>query len=161
MKEEEKRGFTFRTPAEPFELSPSMGKLITRNVLRFEISGDPVPYTRMTQRQVKLMRIPRAMVNDNMLTLYDKISRYFTWKQQAQWIAIEAESKSNLKYPRSPKEKVYLNVEVFFRNKRHADPENIRKGLQDALFIQDKLVAGSIDFGYDSENPRCKIEIRW
>jgi hypothetical protein len=48
---------------------------------------------------------------------------------------------------------------IYFRNRKHPDPENVRKGIQDAVFRKDNLVAGNVDFGYDAMNPRVEIEI--
>ena len=55
--------------------------------------------------------------------------------------------------------KVYLYVHIYFSNHRHGDPENIRKAIQDAIYKQDKYVAGCVDFGYDRDNPRVVITI--
>lgn len=122
-------------------------------MIEFTVSGDPVPYTRMTQKQVKLMKIPDRILDTAALKVKQKIRRYFDWKD---WVNSHT---YRLKFNRKPKEKTHLNVMVYFRNKKHADPENIRKGIQDAIFEDDKYVAGCVDFDYDSKNPRCEIEI--
>lgn len=120
---------------------------------RFTVLGDAVPYQRMTQGQVKLMRIPDAKISAQGMKQKMRIRRYLEWKD---WVNGHT---FKMNFPRSPKIKVFLNVVVFFKNKAHADPENIRKGIQDAIFENDKMVAGSVDFGYDPDNPRCEIEI--
>lgn len=117
------------------------------------VLGDPVPYTRMTQGQCKLMKIPDSRLSSGGLKIKEKLRRYFNWKD---YVYV---STSHLKFNRSPQKKTFFNVMVYFRNKKHADPENIRKGIQDALFKQDKYITGCVDFYYDSENPRCEIEI--
>jgi hypothetical protein len=61
---------------------------------------------------------------------------------------------------RKPKEKVFMDVMIYFGSRRHGDPENVRKGIQDAIYINDRMVAGSVDFDYDPGNPRVEIEIR-
>jgi hypothetical protein len=122
-------------------------------VIQFRVEGEAVPYTRMTQGQVKLMRIPDSRLDASAVKVKEKIRRYLRWKD---WVYVHS---GPFKFDRSPKTKTYLNVYVYFSNKKHADPENVRKGIQDALFNQDKLVAGSVDFGYDPEKPRCEIEI--
>jgi len=121
--------------------------------ITFVVHGDPVPYTRMTQGQVKLMRIPDSRISPAGKKVKDKIKRYFTWKE-----FVNAHTLS-LHFERSPKTKIFLNVMCYFKNKAHADPENIRKGIQDAIFEQDKMVAGAVDFDYDKDNPRCEVTI--
>lgn len=121
--------------------------------ITFVVHGDQIPYTRMTQGQVKLMKIPDHKITPEALKVKDKIRRYLVWKDFVRMHTLQ------LQFPRSPKEKIYLSVMVYFRNKKHADPENIRKGIQDAIFDQDKLVAGAVDFDYDEKNPRCEITI--
>ena len=39
-----------------------------------------------------------------------------------------------------------LDVDCFFRNETHADPENVRKGIQDSLFDNDKHVWGTVRY---------------
>jgi hypothetical protein len=56
-------------------------------------------------------------------------------------------------------EKVYLYVHCYFKDYTHGDPENCRKAIQDAIYTQDKYVAGCVDFSYDKDNPRVMITI--
>jgi hypothetical protein len=48
---------------------------------------------------------------------------------------------------------------IFFKNNRRPDPENVRKGIVDAIFRDDKNVIGAYDFEFDRENPRVEVEI--
>lgn len=121
--------------------------------MKLIVKGTAVPYTRMTQGQVKLMRIPDHKLSPSGLKIKEKLRRYFDWKDFVNLHTL------NLGIDKSPKEKVFLNVMVYYRDKKHADPENIRKGIQDAIFTNDKMVAGSVDFSYDYTNPRVEIEI--
>lgn len=120
---------------------------------KFTVLGNPVPYKRMTQGQVKLMRIPYHKLRLASVKVVDGIKRYLDYKDIVRYSAIKE------KFERAPKEKVYLHVMIYFKNKAHGDPENVRKGIQDALFEQDKYVAGSVDFDYDADNSRCEIVI--
>lgn len=125
-------------------------------VINFTIESqgtNPIPYKRMTQGEVKMMRIPRHRVRPSHLAKWDGMKRYFDWKDYVELLAYK------YKFNRSPKKKVFLNVMIYFKNKAHADPENVRKGIQDAIFTQDKYVAGSVDFDYDNNRPRCEVEI--
>ena len=121
--------------------------------ISFTVPGDPVPYLRMTQGQVKLMRIPDRKISGPGMKVKKKIRRYLEYKDRARLVS------SRYEFLRAPTEKVYLNVFVYFSSRRHGDPENIRKGIQDAVFEQDRYVAGSVDFGYDAQNPRVEVEI--
>lgn len=121
----------------------------------FTAPGDPVPYLRMTQGQVKLMRIPDQKMYPKGLRVKQRIRRYFEYKEYINLCVLS----KHLKYDRSPKGKTILHTVIYFSNKKHGDPENIRKGIQDALFDQDRNVVGSVDFFYDSLNPRVEIEI--
>lgn len=117
------------------------------------VKGNPVPYLRMTQGQVKLMRIPDHKLSPKGLEVKNKIRRYLNWKEFVN------DHTYGMDFERSPKTKIYLDVFIYFGNKKHADPENVRKSIQDSIFKNDKMVAGNVDFDYDKENPRCEITI--
>jgi hypothetical protein len=57
-----------------------------------------------------------------------------------------------------PNKKVWVDVMIFFDTKQHGDPDNIFKGVLDALLVNDKLVAGQFDFKYDRQ-PRLEITL--
>ncbi len=122
-------------------------------VLSFTVPGDPVPYLRMTQGQIRLMRIPDSSLSSKALAVKGRIRRYLAYKDLVAWQA------RGLEFDRRPKFKTYLHVMIYFRDRKHPDAENVRKGIQDALFKQDKYVAGSFDFGYDPKRPRCEVKI--
>lgn len=122
-------------------------------ITRFTIPGPPVGYLRMTQGQVKLMRIPRHKLTPQSVKVRDRIQRYFDYKELASFCGFR------LKFDRSPKKRILLHAMIYFKDKKHPDPENVRKGIQDALFTSDKYVAGCYDFEYDPDNPRVEIEI--
>ncbi len=119
----------------------------------FTMPGDPIPYTRMTQGQRKLLRVPDARMDSMTRKVQRRIQRHLTYQDLARFYA------RRLEYARRPKKKVYLNVTCYFRTGTHGDCENVRKGIQDALFEDDKMVAGGVDFFYDQENPRAEVEI--
>jgi len=56
-------------------------------------------------------------------------------------------------------EKVYLNTMIYYANNARPDPDNVQKGIADALFVNDKNVAGSYDFAIDKTNPRVEVTI--
>jgi hypothetical protein len=88
---------------------------------------------------------------------HGQLKRYKDYKKWLQWKLIEAHV-DTLKAP-GKGEKVYLHVYIYFRDYTHGDPENCRKAIQDAIYAQDKYVAGCVDFGYDRDNPRVVITI--
>lgn len=42
--------------------------------------------------------------------------------------------------------KVHMDLMIYWKNGRHGDPENIFGSIADAIFDQDKYLAGSFDF---------------
>ena len=121
--------------------------------IRFTVPGDPVGYLRMTQGQVRLLRIPRARIYASAVPIVDRIRKYESYK-----------SLIGLSCPPFPprlidSEKIYMALDIFFRNKKHPDPDNIFKAFADALFKNDNRVAGSFDFFFDPENSRVEVKI--
>lgn len=108
---------------------------------------NPVPYKRTTQKQ-KFKDLD--------------YKTYIDWKNT---VVIEF---INLfkKYPHQILEKnrkYYVDIMVYFKDKKHGDPDNIAKGINDAIFqkpLNDKYIAGSYDFDYDKQDPRVEVIIR-
>ncbi len=121
--------------------------------IKFAVSGDPVPYLRITQGQMRLMRVPDQKLDDEKLKVKRSIEKYMTYKSAVYWAAVYEN------FQRKPKDKVFMNVVIYFSSGQHGDPDNIRKGIQDAVFENDNKVAGSVDFFYDPKNPRVEVEI--
>lgn len=44
--------------------------------------------------------------------------------------------------------KAIMNIVIYFMDDTHADCDNVFKGIADALFVNDKYLAGSFDFAY-------------
>jgi len=122
-------------------------------LIKFIVEGEPTAFLHLTQGQVKLMRIPDQKLRPDGLKVKNAIRRYLSYKEK-----VHAAAWAKHINP-EPKAKVYLNVMIYFRNRKHPDPENVRKGIQDAVFRKDNLVAGNVDFGYDAMNPRVEIQI--
>jgi len=134
--------------------------------IKFTIEGNPVPYLRMTQGQIKLLRIPYAKLTPAGRKKRDVIERYMKWKEHVflslcfqQFPDGDARVFLRDRVPQEPKEKLYMDVMIYFSNGKHGDPDNVWKGIADSLFKNDNKVAGSFDFGYDKENPRCEVRI--
>lgn len=105
--------------------------------------GNPIPYERTTQRAKWTARY----------------KRYTAWKNYVVWSAKIMSCGFWDARLFDGAEKTRLDCMIYFGNMNHADPENIRKGIQDALFENDKLVWGLVDFGYDHCKPRVEVEV--
>lgn len=61
---------------------------------------------------------------------------------------------------------VHVQTTSYFENGTHPDPENVHKGVKDALFYQkkggDKYTSGQYAHPlYDKVNPRCEVTVTW
>lgn len=54
--------------------------------------------------------------------------------------------------------KMRTDIKIFWASKHHGDPDNVLKGINDALYQNDKLVAGSVDFEYDPDK-KGRVEV--
>lgn len=108
--------------------------------------GNPVPYKRTTQKQM----------------FVDKRYKIYTnWKAHVVATFIK-EFKTYPKNVFKPKIKYYVDIIVYYKDMTHGDTDNVFKGILDALFakpLNDKYIAGSMDYFYDKENPRVEIKI--
>ena len=116
--------------------------------------GNPIPYLRMTQGS----QWTKAAL------------RYSQWKAYARMCLVDSLQgipkdnalwciTKNNKAIEYTKDKAEMQLKIFFANRAHADSDNIFKGIADALFVNDKFLSGSFDFGYDNENPRVEVFI--
>lgn len=58
--------------------------------------------------------------------------------------------------------KYHVSTMIYFKDKRHGDPDNVQKGIKDSIFrspLSDKYCSGDYDFDYDPINPRVIIRI--
>lgn len=105
--------------------------------------GNAIPYERMTQRSKNLD--PRAL-------------RYKEWKAFGVHCFQEQARQG---FPCEPDAYYRLDVKAFVIGENHADAENIRKGIQDALFAYgDKHVFGMIyPIQHVQHQPRVEVMI--
>jgi len=131
-----------------------------------DIKENPIPYLRMTRRGLRLLNIPEYRVNKGAITKRRGIKRYLDWKDYVRVCFITGamadgkEATDSHKKEILNEKKVHMDCMIWFANKRHGDPDNIRKGIQDALFSNDKYVVGSVDYQYDTDNPRVEVSIK-
>lgn len=102
--------------------------------------GNPIPYHRTTQGSY----------------WNDASRRYKAWKDYV----VKASGIKSLGKPiEIPKgTKAYMHLKIYFANNKHSDSDNIFKGIADALFVNDKKLAGSFDFDTAKEG-RVDVEI--
>lgn len=101
-----------------------------------------------------------------------KAKRYAAWKDYVAKFILLKVAKEDFKtyskladiYEYKPikydGKKACMDIYILFANKAHGDPDNIFKGIADALFVNDKFLSGSFDFGYDKESPRVEVRIK-
>lgn len=108
--------------------------------------NNPVPYKRTTQKQ--------KFVDES-------YKKYQAYKVEI----IKAFVKETDSIPSevlSKYKKYYVDIVAYYKDKKHADTDNVAKGVNDAIFakpLSDKYVSGSYDYYYDKENPRLCVRI--
>lgn len=113
-----------------------------------DIEGNPVPYVRVVSRALWL---PSAQ-------------RYHAWKEYVRSIFFRnyPEFSSEHVQPLNTKisERARMSIKIYWVNGAHADPDNIFKGLADALFHNDKFLDGVFESYYASDGKgRVEVEI--
>jgi hypothetical protein len=111
--------------------------------------GNPIPYFRQTQG-----------------TKFSKgAKRYHAWQQhlidqfcaQNRGHQLLCDGKRLKPFTTEKESHGILIVKSYFGKLNHGDSENIRKGVADALYIQDKWLFGCDLFGFDKSSPRVMI----
>ena len=127
-----------------------MKKIITFTIKgnQEDIEGNPVPYVRVVSRALWL---PSAQ-------------RYHAWKEYVRSIFFRnyPEFSSEHVQPLNTKisERARMSIKIYWVNGAHADPDNIFKGLADALFHNDKFLDGAFESYYESDGKgRVEVEI--
>lgn len=117
----------------------------------------------------------------------DKAQRYVAWKNFVEQEFQKAAKQKDLRDPREFKESTehaivalypraitgkkaitiqpgaYCHMAIFcnFKNKKHADPENIFGSIADALFHNDARLRGSFDFTEDAVKASVRVTINF
>lgn len=86
---------------------------------------------------------------------WGRLSEYNAWKDHVREQVPEPMPEATRERP------VRVDVTCYFTNGTHPDPENVRKGIVDALFPGgDKFVYGYHHYPlYDAANPRVLVEV--
>lgn len=129
------------------------------------VAGNPIPFTRVLsnkwredsqrymdwqhyvvgQYQAFAKKAGVPLLLSDMQAPKNKLKPTQEWKRRL------AAERLSLKPFRLKHTKVYVHTMIHFTGKNHGDPDNIQKGIVDALFLYDKYVAGSYDFDYSSD----------
>lgn len=132
------------------------------------LKGNPIPYLRMTQGGLRLLKIPEHKIRSgSALARARGIKRYLRWKHYVTacllaYGMVDGRRATGDEIGRitDGKGKVQLVCTIYFADKRHGDADNIFKGISDSLFANDKYVVGSVDYHYDSKRPRVEVLIQ-
>ena len=120
-----------------------------------DIKANPIPYHRTTQGSKWL---PAAR-------------RYSEWKSLVQTkflISIVYKDRKfyeqTLLYHKKPiklpeKERAFMEIKIYWADDNHGDPDNIFKGIADALFVDDNNLYGSFLRGYEDKPTGPKVEV--
>jgi Holliday junction resolvase RusA-like endonuclease len=120
-----------------------------------DIYGNPVPYVRVVKRALWL---PEA-------------KRYNGWKSFVRRVFYKGypeylmRAENNLltelqPFNTSTAEKARMDIRIYWRNGIHGDPDNIFKGIADALFKNDKFLDGSFETKYAPDGKgRVEVDI--
>jgi hypothetical protein len=107
-------------------------------------SGNAIPKLRMTQNT---LWTPAAQ-------------RYARWKlyvQESYWKAIEGKTKFGKPFIAQP---AVMDLQIVWKDKKHGDPESIFGSIADALWENDKFLAGSFDYSYsDTKQASVRVTI--
>lgn len=127
-------------------------------------TGNPIPYERSTQRTFWNQR-------DRRYHAWKDYVRGFCWeainKLQGEPMIID-DTELALKFrkfdpgakPLQLKRKCHMHILATYKHNAHADTDNVWKGIADALFKNDKNVAGSFDFEVvDRCTPKVEVTI--
>lgn len=110
-------------------------------------NGNPIPYFRTTQNtQWK----PGAVRYQNwkgrvVATYLDAISGMTKIERKDFGDAHDLIQKKPIKATNG---KIRMDLMIYFKDNTHGDCDNIFKGIADALFMNDKYLAGSFDYAY-------------
>jgi hypothetical protein len=114
--------------------------------IHFTIPGHPVGYTRTTQNTLWEPRYLRYTAYKN------AVIAAFLDQVPGEWghpkpLTTTKDSQTHITYM------------IYFQNGKHADVDNVAKGIQDALFKCDKYCSQSTSFDYDPINPRVEVTL--
>ncbi len=123
-----------------------------------DIKGNPRPKARLTRQQTWTTQAQRYsawkkhVVSSFLAELKNSDIKEFQYRYNS-FIA-------NGKPILESDDKMKMDIKIWWRNNAHGDPENIFGSIADALFKQDKFLAGSFDFSDTIGIGKVEVEIR-
>ncbi len=120
-----------------------------------DIHGNPIPYMRVVKRALWLPEARRYNAWKSF------VRRSFFGDYPEYLIRAGNHLLTELQpFTTSSGEKARMDIRVYWRNGIHGDPDNIFKGIADALFKNDKFLDGSFETHYSPEGKgRVEIDI--
>ena len=122
-------------------------------MIRITIPTPPIGYLRMTQGDVRLVRVASHKMILRNLSRWQQVHRYLAYKDAVSLMCRKFVAGVNLN------DKITMDCCFYFANGAHPDPDNCWKAISDAIFCNDNKVVGSFDFAIDPENPRTEITL--
>ena len=115
--------------------------------------GNPVPYVRVVKRALWLPEAKRY----NAWKSYVRRSFYGDYPEYLM-CAGKTLLPDLLPLTTNSADRARMDIRIYWRNGIHGDPDNIFKGIADALFTNDKFLDGSFETHY-SPDGKGRVEI--
>lgn len=124
-----------------------------------DLRGNPIPCLRTTQGtqwtpQAIRYREWKGFVVSKFIDLIQGMPR------EERMLYTEVIDLSGTKPIKKMKSKIVMDLMIYFKDESHADCDNVFKGIADALFMNDKYLAGSFDYKM-AEQGRVDITIKF
>jgi hypothetical protein len=115
--------------------------------------GNPIPYTRVVKRALWLPEAKRynAWKSYARRSFYGEYPAYLMRAGNTMLTELQP-------FKTTAASKARMDVRIYWMNGIHGDPDNIFKGLADALFKNDKFLDGSFESHY-SPDGKGRVEI--
>jgi hypothetical protein len=116
--------------------------------------GNPIPYTRVVHNALWLPGAKRYKA------WKDHVRKEF-FKNNADFVRYDERDRLVCDEPLTtkPSERARMEVRIFWMNGVHGDPDNIFKGIADALFKSDKFLDGSFESCH-ARDGKGKVDVR-
>lgn len=124
-------------------------------------TGNAIPKLRLTQNQYWKPSVKRYFAwKDHVVRTYiESLGTVKEKRNAARNIALTSENKKIGKPIVTDKDqKVRMDIMIYWSTHANADPESVFGSIADALFLNDKMLSGSFDFGYCPEK-RGRVEV--
>lgn len=144
----------------PPEVTTAIGSArVVENRIEFILFDDPVGYA--------------INIGGQGARFNPRVEKYQEYKEYVQDVLAEIFTRYGVGVPAATQERpVRITTAAFFRHGTHPDPENVHKGIKDAIFWRpkserkgtkgDKYTGGTYEPPmYDPQNPRVHVEISW